>query len=267
MGDLAEAKQHYQRSYTLREDFNDAEGMAVALNHLGKLAWVQNDYHEAKKHYERSLALYQNIGDKGGLANAFLGLGLADCKLEADQSARKHFYAALQTALQADLMPLVITVIVSMVKLFPESWDKNLAIELLVLSADHAAGDYETRQQAQHLLKTYNIPQDRLTQIKQQVKINALTSALLHELSKPVEIESKDDEAQDDALYIVDPLTERELEVLRFIADGLSNHDIASQLFISIGTVKWYCSQIYDKLGVQSRTQAILRAQDLKLLK
>lgn len=63
-----------------------------------------------------------------------------------------------------------------------------------------------------------------------------------------------------------DPYSERELEILRLIACGASNDEIASRLFLSTGTVKWYNTQIYAKLGVKSRTQAIQRADQLGLL-
>ena len=63
-----------------------------------------------------------------------------------------------------------------------------------------------------------------------------------------------------------DSLTGRELEVLGLIADGCSNHDIAQQLVLSLNTVKWYSKEIYSKLGVNSRTQAVKRARQLGLL-
>jgi LuxR family maltose regulon positive regulatory protein len=65
---------------------------------------------------------------------------------------------------------------------------------------------------------------------------------------------------------LIEPLSGRELEVLRLIGDGLSNHDIADRLIIAVGTVKWYTTQIYGKLGVQNRAQAVRRAQQLNLL-
>jgi DNA-binding CsgD family transcriptional regulator/tetratricopeptide (TPR) repeat protein len=63
-----------------------------------------------------------------------------------------------------------------------------------------------------------------------------------------------------------DALTERELEVLGLVAEGLSNREIASRLVLALGTVKWYISEVYSKLGVTSRTQAIARARELQLL-
>jgi serine/threonine protein kinase/WD40 repeat protein len=65
---------------------------------------------------------------------------------------------------------------------------------------------------------------------------------------------------------IVEELTLREQEVLRGILDGLSNREIANQLVITLSTVKWYVNQIYRKLGVRSRVQAIVRARELDLV-
>ena len=65
---------------------------------------------------------------------------------------------------------------------------------------------------------------------------------------------------------LIEPLSERELEVVSLLANGLSNQDIAEKLFVSVGTVKAHTSNIYRKLEVSSRTQAIARAKDLGLL-
>jgi LuxR family maltose regulon positive regulatory protein len=65
---------------------------------------------------------------------------------------------------------------------------------------------------------------------------------------------------------LVEPLTEREMEVLKLIESGLTNDDIASRLVISRATVKRHISNIYGKLDVPGRTQAILRARELRLI-
>ncbi len=65
---------------------------------------------------------------------------------------------------------------------------------------------------------------------------------------------------------LVEPLSERELEILALIARGASNKEIASQLYIAEGTVKNHVTHILDKLGVRDRTQAALKARELGLL-
>ena len=65
---------------------------------------------------------------------------------------------------------------------------------------------------------------------------------------------------------LIEPLSGRELQVLQLIAEGLTNPGIASRLFLALNTVKTHCSNIYGKLNVHSRTQAVARAQALGLL-
>ena len=65
---------------------------------------------------------------------------------------------------------------------------------------------------------------------------------------------------------LIEPLSERELEVLALIADGLSNREIAQELMLSLPTIKWHTSNIYGKLGVNNRTTAVAQARELQIL-
>lgn len=69
---------------------------------------------------------------------------------------------------------------------------------------------------------------------------------------------------QPDAL--IEPLSERELEILRLVARGLSNREIAEALYVTLGTVKKHLNNIFSKLYVKSRTQAVLRGREQNLL-
>jgi LuxR family maltose regulon positive regulatory protein len=65
---------------------------------------------------------------------------------------------------------------------------------------------------------------------------------------------------------MLDPLSQRELEILSLIADGLSNQEIAARLYISVRTVKFHTSNIYCKLEAESRTEAVAIARRLKMI-
>ncbi len=65
---------------------------------------------------------------------------------------------------------------------------------------------------------------------------------------------------------LIEPLSEREIEVLALIAEGLTNREIGQQLCISLGTVKAHTSNVYGKLSVRSRTEAVARSRALGIL-
>jgi LuxR family transcriptional regulator, maltose regulon positive regulatory protein len=65
---------------------------------------------------------------------------------------------------------------------------------------------------------------------------------------------------------LVEPLSDREIEVLQLVAEGRSNQEIAARLYLSLRTIKFHTSNIYGKLGVKNRTEAVAKARDLGLL-
>jgi LuxR family transcriptional regulator, maltose regulon positive regulatory protein len=73
-------------------------------------------------------------------------------------------------------------------------------------------------------------------------------------------------EGRRDGKSLVEPLSQRELKILQLIAQGLSNREIGERLFLALDTVKGYNRRIFNRLQVQSRTEAIARARELGLL-
>ena len=65
---------------------------------------------------------------------------------------------------------------------------------------------------------------------------------------------------------VVEPLSNREIEVLKLIAEGLTNQEIAQKLYLSTSTVKAHTYNLYSKLDVHSRTQAVAKARMLGVL-
>ena len=68
------------------------------------------------------------------------------------------------------------------------------------------------------------------------------------------------------ALPLIEPLSQRELEVLHLIAQGFSNQEIGARLFLALDTVKGHNRRIFDKLQVQRRTEAVAKARSLNRL-
>jgi LuxR family maltose regulon positive regulatory protein len=75
-----------------------------------------------------------------------------------------------------------------------------------------------------------------------------------------------DQQAVPHAPALIEPLSDRELEILRLIAAGRTNPEIADLLYLSLNTIKWHVKNLYGKLGVGSRIEAAARAQELDLL-
>ena len=279
LGDYVQAKQHYQASYAIRDEFDDPEGKASALNHLGQVAVLEENYSEAKNLYQQSLALYQDINDRGGLATTLKGLGTVECALGNCQAAGAHFRQALQITTEMQFVPLTLSILIGIGEMFLQTGRAEPGLELLALALHHPAGDRETKDRAKKCLDYFQTGIDAdifnaAIQRGQAASFATLIPTVQAELFA-TQSAGKDEAPPGDVILsqslpdqsgLVEPLTPRELEVLQLMAKGHTNQKIAETLIISVGTAKWYTGQIYGKLGVANRTQAVAYARELNLL-
>ncbi len=126
---------------------------------------------------------------------------------------------------------------------------------------DSLAGNYLSLAQINQLEGQASEAQQALEQVKQIAATHTLTPGIEERLAA-IEAQEKDGGQG----MLVEPITERELEVLRLMAEGHSNLEIAEQLVVALGTVKAHTSSIYRKLDVRSRTEAVIKASELGLL-
>lgn len=91
-------------------------------------------------------------------------------------------------------------------------------------------------------------------------------TVVVREVPVPVEAVALEPFAPNSARRQSLGITARELEILTLVARGLSNREIATQLFVSENTVKTHCARAFDKLGAARRTQAVRRGKELGLL-
>jgi predicted ATPase/class 3 adenylate cyclase/DNA-binding CsgD family transcriptional regulator/Flp pilus assembly protein TadD len=275
-GNYPGAADYYETSYALREEFDDAEGMAAALMRLGEVDLQIESFNDAQRSFERAEAIYEEIYDKGGLAAALNFLGRTAVAKGDFQKALNYFRRALNIACEIQFMPLILSLLVGIGRLFMELGQKELGLELLSFVAGHQGTEYDIRIQAKQIMAEAHVNLDNaqseavergrqgsLDQLLDNVRSSllALQSTGARSVSETRRATPKTNQT------LVEPLTPRELEVLDLIAEGLTNRQIAEQLYISIGTVKSYTSQIYGKLAVGNRTQAVSYARIIGLMR
>lgn len=259
----AVAQEHYQAAYGLRQEFDDPEGRAVALNHLGQVALHQNSLAEAGRLFKQSWAIYQEIGDKGGLATALNGLARSALAAGELETARLHFQQALHIAEEMQFTPLLLAILAGLADLLGHTNAADVRLALLRLIAHHPAASPDLRERAgrQQPSQADTAPAtaDDLARLLPQVQ------ALLAAPLPPAVPAEPPAAASPSPSPLVEPLTEREVEVLQLMADGLTNPEIAERLIIATGTVKYYTGQIYGKLGVRNRVEAVALGHELHL--
>lgn len=103
-----------------------------------------------------------------------------------------------------------------------------------------------------------------MAKLLSKVATQGIAPNFIAKLKTAFEARYSEDFLSDQSVF--DSLSTRELEVLRLITQGLSNQEISQRLFRALSTVKWHNQKIFDKLQVQSRTEAIVRARELNLV-
>jgi DNA-binding NarL/FixJ family response regulator len=146
-------------------------------------------------------------------------------------------------------------------------------LNLLAFTVNHPSTDHETKNKAQTRL-TNNYQKKVSSQLFSSATakgkasdLNSLTTDLLSQLSLPLTPPSEEAPLKTEPAHdLIDPLTPRETDVLNLLCEGRTNQEIADELVLAIGTVKFYTGQIYRKLGVRNRVTAVVRARELNLI-
>jgi len=256
MGHYTEAERYYRASLRIKQDFKDQEGIAVAANHLGEIFLLKHDYQAAQQLYEQSLSIYQKLYDQGGLAAAHHGLGQVAFQTGAADLATYHFRETLVIASKINFVPLLLSLLLDIGILMLKNNLKDHGVELLRLVQNHPASNQQQQERANSLLGSSPIIHHAPI-----LDLDTMITSLRTELLDFVPLAGAGKRSP-----LIEPLTDREVEVLHLISQGLSNPAIAKQLVISIGTVKAHTNRIYGKLGVANRVEAVIKAQELSLL-
>jgi DNA-binding NarL/FixJ family response regulator len=276
-GDYTLARRHFQSSYALREAMADPEGMALAMVNLGDVALRQEQVEQAGRFFERSVAIYHEIYDRGGLATAYHGLGRTAMYQGDYETAQQHLREALEISAEIGFTTLLLAVLASAGEFLLRTGRAGPGLRLLATVQAHPAADHgikmALRQQWRHYQETLSAVQIEAAKAAGMNDLQEAVALALAELAAPLPVDALSlaptapDPGGPPAHPLVEPLTERELEVVRLLAQGLTNRQIAEELSVVVGTVKAHTNRIYGKLDVANRVQAARRARELGLLR
>ena len=237
---------------------------------LGTLARELQDYTTAKRRFERSIELMEMIGQRWMIAVNYGQLGDVAVAMQDFALARHCYMRRLMLFAENGTQTWeTVRTLFSISILLTAQGNKEQAVEALSLYLQHPATLKIHRDEAAPLIAQLQLSLSRdvfaAAWIRGEARgLGAIVNELL-ERWQPLEYKLQSTTPQPIHQPLIELLSERELEVLRLLASGASNQEIAEQLFIGVSTVKKHVNHIFDKLSVESRTQAIVRARELNL--
>jgi predicted ATPase/DNA-binding CsgD family transcriptional regulator len=268
LGRMVAGRDLVLESLTLDRQNGNRWGMAAALQTLSMAEWAIGNYAESRQYGEESLSISQDIGLHWCIALAHRSIAFAMYRLGEHEEATQHLCLALRASLDFQIIAFITQPMTGFVDLKLNEGRISEAVELLGLLHQHPANWFreETSEYLKRAKKLLPPEPFQLAFARGRLfDLDTAAKALLEEYDGSVNIEIVPAVRQV-VQSLSEPLTERELEILRLVSDGLSNREIADQLVLAVSTVKWYTNQMYGKLGVNSRTQALARARELQLL-
>jgi predicted ATPase/DNA-binding CsgD family transcriptional regulator len=222
LGDLAEARNQLEASLPALRDAHDWKYTGVALIGLGSAARASGDAHPAALAYAEALTLCREAGAAGDLPLCLEGLAAIALRLEQPEVSARLLGAA-EAAQAAGFTPT-----------FPGFEQAYRATARLVADAMQPV-PFAAELDAGRSLSLADIVQ------------------LAHGLAAPAEPSAR---TYSPAQPMAGPLSERELQVLRLLACGQSNAEIASELVLSVRTVEKHVANVYAKIGARGRADA-----------
>jgi ATP/maltotriose-dependent transcriptional regulator MalT len=209
----------------------------AALNAVGEVQRQQGKLGEAEKTLFQAMQLGSGPSGRPLPITAGVHLNLAEIRLTQKDIVSARQFAQIGLEMSEKII----------------NAEGQILCYLTLAQVEHFEGNIEDAQaaleKAKRLAAKHRLPPGREKQIQACENIISIVSSVEIDQSK-----------------LIDPLSQREMEVLQLFAEGFSNKEIAEKLIISLGTVKAHSSNIYRKLDVRNRAQAVIAAREMKLL-
>ncbi len=272
IGRYDDAARAFTEANALFASLDDRVNVGVTLYHLGVVAVGQDDLSRATRHLDEALAMGREMGDPWSTAASLSYLGLVRGMQGDDSGANEALTEALALYLQIGTIERIVEVLRRVAVLVATQRDPSPALRLFTAADIHgsrigigqALPERAIYDRAMASARNRLSPAQRRTEETAGAALSlpkaiAEAERLLGATVRPKGLDATMPPG-------TQPLSQRELEVLRLMADGRSDAEIAGLLFISHRTVTTHTGHIYTKLDVRSRAAAVAVAIRLGLV-
>jgi predicted ATPase/DNA-binding CsgD family transcriptional regulator len=303
--DYGRARSLFEASLAIYRTLNDHWGIASTLAYLGNVLYFQAEYATARRHFDEALTLFRTMGQEWGIAFTLYGRGLVAVNERDPQAAQQYLEESqnrlrqlgdrrgliravtglAMVACEQDRMIEARAFLLEAMRLTREvgdQWSMTATLDVMAgLCARRKDSQLAARLSgaAEALRDSLGVPlapalrdqrEPTLMLIRAQLSRAALERAWREGRSLAPEAASSLFETAKLGIIVkgtsLDALTAREIEVVRLVAEGLTDATIAERLVVSIRTVHAHLRSIYNKLDVTTRTGAVRQAQEHGLL-
>jgi len=272
--ELAYAKAHEALKWLTKDNYTVRSVMAFVL---GGIYFMRQDFHHAILSMQDASQLGERSGNFNVAVSALSAVGSMHLGQGDLDQAEKAFSRALDFSKGRNgrFLPIASSAFAGMGELHllgrdfeqARQWAlKGLELGEQWINADSRVGCLLILAQVSHQGGDFNEAQSKLDEAKQIASSRTLTPNMFERIKACETLFNEKSSHTTKQSPLIDPLSEREVEVLALFAEGLSNQDIADKLIISLGTVKAHSSNIYRKLDASNRAQAVIKARELNLL-
>ncbi len=266
VGDFANARMTAEEAIKLGTEIGFSNPIQFGQVTLGLLASMEERYQEAETLCKE---VASNTPLKWIVSTAAWGLAIAACGLGDEQALDKYFPVVLKFHLHMlKQVGLVLCLPIAAI-LFVRRGEDEHAVELLSLAATHPVRASGWMEKWPLLVRLRIELEERLGYEAYTTAWTRGTQLNADEVAAELLQQFQEKQLEPRISKTSSPfgvLSERELEVLRLVAEGCSNQDIADRLYIGVSTVKKHINHIYDKLDAKNRTQAVAIARERQIL-
>ena len=276
-GDEAKAQSFFQEGLAVHDQVGNAWVTGWFVSLFGKIALRQGDIPRARFLLEAGLKRHQQLGDQQGQALIYALLAQAAASEHDYMTTRNLAVQSLEIARSVHDSRSRILCLEELADVVADQGESGWAARLWGAAERYREASNAPLPQVERLGRARHIKQaqrllgeqifaERWAEGKNMTAEQAIAASPIHVRTSKAQRPVQESPGQTSVVQpLLDPLSQRELEVLQLLAGGASNQEIAVALVLVPGTVKLHVSHILSKLGVKSRTQAILRARDLGL--